>query len=251
MMKFVAKGTAAPKPLLDLSQPTSSGHLPHGRAAKPLRAAIVVVHLALVATFGVCLLEKTWPQLNEIEQVANDASVLHVEYCPNLVAYSGSGARYTDILSNGLWSTINFVSNVPGEKSLVVDETRMLSVIGKVGVRWLSFGLIRTRSLQLTIKFVAPEDASEAATHPTLSDTGKQWDLVSTGNPAGEYCVRPTLLNTTSYLLSTVARGGFVTVGRRKNMFDQPLGLEIGEGGFPRENPFCARDVWAYLVSSN
>jgi len=123
----------------------------------------------------------------------------------------------------------------------------MMNMMGRVGVRFLSLGLVRLHSLQLNMKFVDPVSPEDKEIS-TWSNTGRQWTLVATGDPVSEHCEKPTLLNVTRFLLQVTSRHGYLSVEPRRDIFHTPKGVFVGSPNDPDSTTFHAPDVWAFFV---
>jgi hypothetical protein len=226
----------------------------------PLRAAFIVVTLGIIGYASVWKLLVAWPALNALEQGHKDAGTLEVEYCPNLVVFSG-GRRFNEIFQNTRWRSYEFNAvgfsdadavDIVSSHRVLFDETRLLNVLGRVGVRFLSLGFTRLHSLFLNIKLVPPVnvlEGSPAATAETWSDTGKQWTLVATGNPLGDHqlCDPPTMLQVARFLLAVSARDGFFTFARRSSILVTPPGFADIEAG-PNSIAFGTADLLCFIA---
>lgn len=184
------------------------------RPARPLRAAAVVLALALVGA-----LAAHWERLKQVGQDEPVESLeLDVEYCPRLALDAASGARLADMLADPRWKSLRFIANAPGgAQPVTVEETRMLTVLGETGVRWLSFGLVRLQALQLSLRYVGPAEAEAVARNATN-------------------CPKPTPLDAARFLMGAAVREGFATIGGAT--------LHLGVGSATRSS---VRDIYAYL----
>lgn len=213
------------------------------RPPKTLRILFFILGIAGVG-IGIFFMSSAWDELNRLEAGHKDNGTLHIEFCPNLNVYAASGTRFNDILRNFHYHSYEFKN---GDESVTLYETKLLNILDRVGVRFLSWGLVRLHSLQINVKFVQPKSVADAVIE-TWSDTSRQWTLVATGSPVSERCEQPELFNVVRYLLQVVSRHGFLVMKPRENMFKASLGIFIEDEGEPTVEALRAPEVWGFLA---
>lgn len=212
--------------------------------SKALRIVFFIVGMAGVST-SIFVMHRSWDDLNRLERGHKDKDTLHVEYCPNLNVYAASGNRFNDMLHNFHYHAYEFHE---GNETVTLFETKMLNILDRVGVRFLSWGLVRLHSMEISINFVDAVSTADAAVR-TWSDTSRQWTLVATGSPAStEHCTRPELFQVVRYLIRVVSRHGFLAIEPRRDFFHAPRGIFIEDDGLPSTEAMYAPEVWSFLA---